>query len=118
MNGTWESLAADYMERHFGRTTVCKVEDPVRRNRYAAHDRWLKRHPTYESDYYHANREKRKAEATKWKREHPEAVREHARRYREKRKNDPAYREYQRQKNREYRQRLKLKKESEKNVNG
>lgn len=94
----WESLIAS---RSRPAASVCRIEDPVRRNRVSKCKRWRSEHPEYGADYYAEHRDKMLAASKAWKRDNPEKlraqrkawkqanpdkVREAAKRYRDKKK--------------------------------
>ena len=98
----WESLIA---ERSRPASTICKIEDAVKRNKHRRIKKWYEQHPNYNAEYYAAHREKKLAENAEWKRNNPEKNRLYIQRYRERHKHDEAWLAKKREWNRQYRAR-------------
>ncbi len=93
----WESLIAT---RTRPCATICKIEDPVKRNSAAAKKRWRKKNWNHyqekQKEWREANPEKikvyqerNKKNVKRWAEEHPERIRELGRRSDRKRANSP-----------------------------
>lgn len=94
---SWESLYAERVALHEGKRTICKIEDPVKRNQANATKRWRKKNYKHykqkQKEWAQKNPDKikeyqqrNKKNIKRWAEEHPDRIRELGRKSDKKRR--------------------------------